>query len=52
VADRGEVFFAVYSNRFGGSVKFELAGDQLRTILGGWVRDEPIELTAGVGYRN
>jgi hypothetical protein len=25
-------------------VKFELAGDQLRTILGGWVLDYPTEL--------
>jgi hypothetical protein len=27
-----------------------LTGDRLRTILGGWVRDDPTELTAGSIY--
>jgi hypothetical protein len=31
-------------------VKFELAGDQLRAILGGVVRDDLVELTAGSIY--
>jgi hypothetical protein len=31
-------------------VKFELAGDQLRMILGGWIRDDTTELTAGSIY--
>jgi hypothetical protein len=30
-----------------GSSKLGLTGDRLRTILGGWVRDDPTELTAG-----
>jgi hypothetical protein len=34
----------VAENQIGGTVKFELAGDQLRTILGGWVLDYPTEL--------
>jgi hypothetical protein len=38
-------------NRFGGTVKFELTGDQLRVILGGWVLDYPTELTVDAIYR-
>jgi hypothetical protein len=38
-------------NRFEGTVKFELTGDQLRVILGGWVLDYPTELTVDAIYR-
>jgi hypothetical protein len=37
-------------SRFGGTVKFKLAGDQLRVILGGWVCDDLAELTEGSIY--
>jgi hypothetical protein len=37
-------------NRIGGNPKLRLTGDRLRTILGGWVRDDPTELTAGSIY--
>jgi hypothetical protein len=32
-------------------VKFVLAGDQLRAILGGWVLDYPTELAVASIYR-
>jgi hypothetical protein len=32
-------------------MKFELAGDQLRAILGGWVLDYPTELAVASIYR-
>ena len=38
-------------NQIGGTVKFELAGDQLRAILGGWVLDYPTELAVASIYR-
>jgi hypothetical protein len=41
----------VYSNRFGESAKFELAGDRLGTILGGWVCDDLVELAVASIYR-
>jgi hypothetical protein len=41
----------VYSNRFGGSAKFELAGDRLGAILGGWVCDDLAELAVASIYR-
>jgi hypothetical protein len=41
---------AVCLSRFGGTVKFELAGDQLRVILGGWVCDDLAELMEGSIY--
>jgi hypothetical protein len=50
-ARRSELFFAVYSNRFGGNAKFKLAGDRLGAMLGGWVRDDVAELTEGSIYR-
>jgi hypothetical protein len=41
----------VYSNQFGGSAKFELAGDRLGTILSGWVCDDLAELAVASIYR-
>jgi hypothetical protein len=37
-------------NRIGRSMKLELSGDWLRTILGGWVRGDPTELTVASIY--
>ena len=50
-ASRGELFFAVYSNRFGENAKFELAGDRLGAILGVGVLDYPTELAVASIYR-
>jgi hypothetical protein len=33
-----------------GNPKLKLPGDRLRTILGGWVRDDPMELTVALIY--
>jgi hypothetical protein len=41
----------VFLSIFGGSSKFELASDQLRAILGGWVLDYPTELAVASIYR-
>jgi hypothetical protein len=38
-------------SRFGGNPKFELPGERLRIILGGWVLDYPTELTVASIYR-
>jgi hypothetical protein len=38
-------------NRFGGSVKFELTGDRLGAILGGWMCDDLAELVVASIYR-
>jgi hypothetical protein len=47
MAGRGEVFFAVYSNRFGENLELELTVAGLRAILDDGVCDEVVELTAG-----
>jgi hypothetical protein len=36
--------------QIGGNPKLKLPVDQLRTILGGWVRDDPTELTVASIY--
>jgi hypothetical protein len=38
-------------NQIGGTVKFELAGDQLKAILGVGVLDYPMELAVASIYR-
>ena len=38
-------------NRIGGNSKLRLTGDRLRTILGGWVHDDPTELMVASIYR-
>ena len=50
-AGRGELFFAVYTNRFGENEKFELAGDRLGAILGVGVLDYITELAVASIYR-
>jgi hypothetical protein len=50
VADHGEINSLGVLEGFGGNLKLELAGDRLRALLGGWVRDDPTELTAGSIY--
>jgi hypothetical protein len=36
--------------QIGGNPKLKLPGDRLRTILGGWVRDDPTELMVASIY--
>jgi hypothetical protein len=50
VADHSEINSLGILEGFGGNLKLELAGDRLRAILGGWVHDDPTELTAGSIY--
>jgi hypothetical protein len=50
VADHGEINSLGVLEGFGGSLKLELVGDRLRAILGGWVRDDPTELTVASIY--
>jgi hypothetical protein len=45
------VFIAAAETELGGNPKFELSGERLRTISGGWVRDDPAELTVASIYR-
>ena len=46
-AGRGEVFLAVYSNRFGENLELELTVAGLGVILDDGVRDDVAELTVG-----
>jgi hypothetical protein len=41
----------VFASALGGNPKFELSGERLRTISGGWVRDDTTELTVTSIYR-
>jgi hypothetical protein len=50
VADHGEINSLGVLEGFGGNLKLELASDRLRAILGGWVRDDPTELTLASIY--
>jgi hypothetical protein len=45
------VFFAVYSNRFGGNPELELLRERLLLILGSWMLNYPMELTVASIYR-
>jgi hypothetical protein len=45
------VFIAAAETELGGNPKFELSGERLRTISGGWVRDDLAELTVASIYR-
>jgi hypothetical protein len=52
VGDHGEINSHGVLEGFGGNSKLELASDQLRAILGGWVRDDLVELTVASIYRD
>jgi hypothetical protein len=52
MAGRGEVELRVAENGFGGNEEFKLSGERLRTIFGGWVRDDVVKLSAGSIYRS
>jgi hypothetical protein len=41
----------VFMSALGGNPKFELSGERLRTISGGWVRDDTTELAVTSIYR-
>jgi hypothetical protein len=41
----------VFASALGGNPKFELSGGRLRTISGGWVCDDTIELVVTSIYR-
>jgi hypothetical protein len=50
-AGRDEVFFAVYSNQFGGNPELELLRERLLVILGSWMLNYPTKLTVASIYR-
>jgi hypothetical protein len=52
VRDHGEINSHSVLEGFGGNPKLELASDQMRAILGGWVRDDLAELTVASIYRD
>ena len=49
-ASHGEAKPSGILERFGENPKLEFTGDRLRAILGGWVRNDPTELTVASIY--
>jgi hypothetical protein len=52
VADHDEVRSCDVFEQIWGNLNFELPGERLRMILGGWVLDYPMELTVASIYRD
>jgi hypothetical protein len=50
VGDHGEINSHGVLEGFGGNPKLELASDQLRAILGGWVSDDLAKLIVASIY--